>query len=95
MIKHIVFFKLEDNSDEHKNKIKSMLLGLKSKIEVLRYIEVGLNFDESDRAYDMALITDFDTKEDLKTYQIHNDHQEVVSYLVSKQTVSKVVDYEY
>jgi hypothetical protein len=95
MIKHIVFFKLQDNSDEHKNKIKSMLMGLKQKISQLQHIEVGLNFDESDRAFDLALITDFKSKEDLSIYQAHSSHQEVVSYLKSCQTVSKVVDYEF
>ena len=95
MIKHIVFFKLEDNSQEHKEKIKTKLMNLKDKIGEPKCIEVGLNFNDSERAYDMSLITDFDSKEDLSSYQIHPDHQEVVKYLQSTNTVSKVVDYEY
>ena len=95
MIKHIVFFKLEDNSDEHKNKIKLMLESLKGEINELAYLEVGLNFNDSERAFDLSLITDFKTKEDLNAYVVHPKHQVVVKYLQSTNTVSKVVDYIY
>ena len=95
MIKHIVFFKLEDNSKESKRRVQDMLLLLKSEIEEIQHIEVGLNFNNSDRAYDIALITDFKSKDDLSIYQKHPKHQTVVDYLKKTNVVSKVVDYEY
>jgi hypothetical protein len=77
-----------------RERAKELLLDMQDKIEVLKLIEVGLDFDGSDRAYHLALITEFDTKEDLKTYASHSVHLEVVNYLKSINTVTKVVDYE-
>lgn len=95
MIKHIVFFKLEDNSQTHKEFVKEMIMALKDKLKMIQHLEVGLNFSKEERAYDLALISDFSTKEDLKAYAIHPLHVEVVEYLKSKNTITKVVDYEY
>jgi hypothetical protein len=95
MIKHIVFLKLEDNSMENKQVFKDKIMSLKGKIDVLKYIEVGINFSQEDRAYDLSLITDFETKEDLQTYAVDPIHVEVLKFLKSKNTRTKVVDYEY
>jgi hypothetical protein len=95
MIKHIVFIKLNDNSQEQKEELKKRLLSLKDHIDVLRYIEVGLNFSKEERAYDIALITEFETKEDLDIYAKDSYHQEVISYIKGVANSSKVVDYEY
>ncbi len=95
MIKHIVFFKLEDNSDEHKKIIQNKILSLKNKIDIIKQIEVGINFTKSERAYDLALISDFESVEDLQSYAVNPLHVEVINYLKSKNTITKVVDYEY
>lgn len=95
MIKHIVFLKLEDNSESNKQVFKDKIMSLKGKIDVLKYIEVGINFSSEKRAYDLSLITDFETKEDLQTYAVDPIHVEVLKFLKSKNTRTKVVDYEY
>lgn len=95
MIKHIVFFKLEDNSEANKEAVKERIMGMKGKIDVLKHIEVGVNFSPEERAFDLALVTDFETKEDLQAYAIHPLHVEVVTFLKSINTVTKVVDYVY
>jgi len=95
MIKHIVFLQLEDNSEENKQVFKDKIMSLKGKIDVLKYIEVGINFSKEERAYDLSLITDFETKEDLQAYAVNPIHVEVLKFLKSKNTVTKVVDYEY
>lgn len=95
MVKHIVFFQLKDNSLENKKKVQQKLLSLKNKVETLQEIEVGINFCKEDRAYDIALLTDFANKEDLKTYAVHPYHLEVVAYIKSVATSSKVVDFLY
>lgn len=95
MIKHIVFFKLEDNSEAHKELVKDKLMSLKEKISVLKGIEVGCNFSLEERAFDLALITDFETTEDLKAYNVHPAHVEFVNYVKARNTITKVVDYEY
>jgi len=95
MIKHIVFLKLEDNSQKHKKFVQEKIMSMKDKISELKHIEVGINFADEERAYDLSLISDFDTKKDLQSYAINPLHVEIIKYLKSKNTITKVVDYEY
>lgn len=43
MIKHIVFFKLADNSEESCKKVRDLLLSMKGTIEQIREIEIGID----------------------------------------------------
>lgn len=95
MIKHIVFLKLEDNSEQNKQVFQDKIMSMKGEIDILKHIEVGINFANEERAYDLALITDFQTKEDLQSYAVNPIHVEVIKFLKSKNTITKVVDYEY
>jgi len=95
MVKHIVFFKLNDNSDENKRKVKEKLMTLKDKVKVLKHFEVGINFSDTERAYDLALISDFETKDDLEIYANDSYHQEIITYIKGVTQSSKVVDYIY
>jgi hypothetical protein len=95
MIKHIVFIKLEENSEENKQAIKDRLLSMKGQIDILKNIEVGINFCKEERAYDVALITEFNTLEDLQAYAIHPLHIEVIKFIKSHNAITKIVDYEY
>ncbi len=94
MIRHVVFLKLKNSDRALKQKLKKMILSLKGEIGVLTNMEVGLNFSPEERAYDIALIADFNSKDDLKIYASHPVHLELIGYLKSLDTVSKVVDYE-
>ena len=95
MVKHIVFFKLKDKSQSHCDVVKAKLLTMKENIEILQDIEVGINFTEEERAYDLALLTDFKTQEDLNTYAKHPFHQNIITYMKQIAISSKVVDYKY
>jgi len=95
VIRHIVFFKLEDNSNEHKKFVQEKIMSMKGKIAELKQIEVGINFADEERAYDLSLISDFESKEDLQSYAVNPLHVEIIKYLKSKNTITKVVDYEY
>ena len=76
MVRHIVFMKFPDFSLA---KIaKDRLMSMRENIDVLKDIEVGIAFSRSQRAYDLALITTFDNKEDLEKYRIHPYHQEII-----------------
>jgi hypothetical protein len=55
MIKHVVCFKLKDNSPEHCKKIKELMLTMKDNIEYVRDVEVGIDFLHSPRSYDIML----------------------------------------
>jgi hypothetical protein len=93
MVKHIVFFKLQDNSPENKETIKNRIMSMQDKIDYLRHLEVGVNFSTQERAYDLALVSEFDNEEDLARYAIDPIHVEIVNFLKSINTITKVVDY--
>ncbi len=95
MVKHIVFFKLKKSDDGSAEALREKLLSLKKEIGLIRNLEVGINFKESERAYDVALITDFDDAEDLAAYATHPYHLKVLEYIKTVISDSKVVDFKY
>lgn len=94
MIKHIVFFKLKDRSPESVERTAQVLRNMEGKIDVLKSIEVGVDVLRSERSFDIALTTVFDSLEDLNAYQIHPVHQEVVAHMNEAREQSIAVDYE-
>lgn len=99
MIKHIVMWKLkdlvnEDSKEENAIKIKAMLESLKDKIDVIKEIEVGINFESSDSAYDIVLNSTFESIEDLDAYQVHEEHIKVATFVRSVVDTRAVVDYK-
>ncbi len=93
MVKHIVFFKLKEQTPQQAEALKNRLLSLAEAIDFIREIEVGINFKESDRAYDVALVTVFDSEVDLQRYATHPYHLEVIKFIKEITTDTKVVDY--
>lgn len=98
MVRHLVMWKVqatdERTKEENMVEMKARLMALSGQIEELKAIEVGINFNSSDAAYDVVLETNFDTEEDLNAYQIHPKHQAVVGFVKSVATARVVVDYE-
>jgi len=99
MVKHIVLWKLKENAEgrtRHQNAVllKQELEALKKKIPVIMHIEVGINFNNSEAAYDLALYMECKTAQDLQVYQYHPEHLKIAE-LVGKLRESRVVvDYE-
>ena len=93
MVKHIVMFKLKEKNPENLERALSILRDLEGKIETLRMIEVGLDFNKSERAYDIVLTTSFDDKEGLAAYVSHPKHLPVIDKMRSLCSSSIVVDY--
>ncbi|MDQ7067664.1 MAG: Dabb family protein [Sulfurimonas sp.] len=94
MIVHIVMFKLnEEDKQANLVKIRAVLEQLPKKIDELVSMEVGLNFTDSDRAFDLSLYSTFKTKEDLAAYASHPAHVKVVEFIKTVVSESKVVDY--
>lgn len=94
MIKHIVLFKLKDTSPESIDKTVNILRNMQGKIPELLSLEVGVDVVRSERAYDIALVTEVESLESLQAYQIHPVHQQVILHMneVKEQSIS--VDYE-
>jgi len=74
--------------------IKSDLEALKDKIEQIKYIEVGININESEQAYDVVLYSEFNSMEDLNTYQNHPEHVKVAEFVGKVREARVVTDYD-
>jgi antibiotic biosynthesis monooxygenase (ABM) superfamily enzyme len=99
MIKHIVCWTLKEFAEgcskkENLQKVKLALENLKNKIPGILSLEVGENFDSAADAFDVSLIIEFRNKEDLKVYQEHPDHLNVIQFLRKVRDKRIVVDYE-
>jgi len=94
MVKHIVMFKLTEKTFQNMELATDSLRSLENKIETLKFIEIGTDFLESDRSYDIVLTAHFENQEGLKTYSSHENHLPVVKIMRSLCSSSVVVDYE-
>ena len=95
MITHIVLFKLADPAPENLAATRNKLLSMDGKIDLLRHLEAGIDVIRSERSYDIALTTRFDTIEDLQAYQVHPYHAgEVIPHMKAVCSSIVAVDYE-
>lgn len=100
MIKHVVMFKFKDEAkgktkEENVKIAKDMILDLKQSIDVLKFMEVGINSKEADNNnYDLVLISEFDTIQDLKEYAVHQEHIKVVNFIKEVVETRSCVDYK-
>jgi len=94
MLTHIVFFKMHDRSPETISKFRDALESMQGKIPQIKQMEVGVNVIESARAYDVALVQKFDSRETMEEYQTHPVHQAVLPTLRELSAGSASVDYE-
>ena len=92
MVKHIVMFKLTEKTSQNMELATDSLRSLENKIETLKSIEIGTDFLESDRSYDIVLTAHFENQEGLKTYSSHENHLPVVKIMRSLCSSSVVVD---
>ena len=100
MIRHIVMFKLREFStpEEKLNAaetVRTELLAMQKKIPEIQEFEVGINFTVDDAAYDLVINFSFSSKEDLKVYQSHPDHQAFIKFNKNYSAKKVVLDYEY
>jgi len=79
MIRHIVFFKFKDGVDDMgRQALVDALEGLKSRISLVRELEVGVDIGRKHNSYDIVLNSLFDTFDDVESYAAHPEHVKVV-----------------
>jgi Stress responsive A/B Barrel Domain len=83
--------KLTDPTDAPK--AADLLKGLAGQVPEIRSMTVGVDILRTRFAYDLALITTHDNVADLRAYQTHPAHQEVVSWLGPRLAARAIVDY--
>lgn len=87
-------FTEEKHKFENAQIIKRDLENLQNKINQVRYIEVGININKSEQAYDVVLYSEFDSIEDLSIYQNHPDHVRISNFISKVREIRVVIDYE-
>ena len=100
MIRHIVMFKIKDEESEDIKKenlmhLKKMIDDLKITVPQIHKLETGINFSTRPVAYDLVLISEFHTPEDLETYLSHDEHQKMAEYLGTIRQSVAMVDYYF
>ena len=95
MIRHIVFFKLKDNSSKDDlTRLVSKLESLKGEIPLVKELVVGTDVGRQAKSYDLALNTTFDSMEDLASYAVDPYHLKVVDLIKELCETTCKVDYE-
>ncbi|MGL5576694.1 MAG: Dabb family protein [Sarcina sp.] len=98
MIKHIVMWKLKEFANgkpksENALIMKVLLEGLKEYIDEIKFIEVGIDFSDSESSYDVILISEFESEKGLEVYINHPKHIEVSAFITTIREERRVVNY--
>ncbi len=103
MIRHVVMWKLKDEAEgaskkKNAEKMKLILEGLKTNIEEIKSVEVGINITEEDEeagsAFDVVLISDFETELDYTMYTRNAHHKKAIDFINSVIEERHFVDYK-
>ena len=100
MFVHIVFWKLLDTGangktrDENARVLKQMFEGLRGVVPGLRRVDFNVDLLKTGDSADVALYTEFDSRETYDGYVVHPAHQEIVQFLSGNRSERRVVDYQ-
>ncbi|MCQ6963297.1 Dabb family protein [Methanolobus chelungpuianus] len=98
MLKHIVMWKLKETAEgtnklENALVMKEMLESLPGRIPEIVSLEVGININPTDAAYDVVLYSEFRDEAALYAYQEHPEHVKVADFVAKVREERAVVDY--
>lgn len=94
MFHHVVFFKVKDRSRANAEQVRDALESMRGKIELLRHLEIGIDDLRTERSWDLALITRFDSRADMEAYLVHPVHKAAVAAMGDARESTCVVDWE-
>lgn len=93
MLKHVVMYKLKENTLLNRQAVKDKLMSMRGNVDVLRSIEVGFDCLNTERSYDIVLITTFDSLEALDIYANHPFHVPIKQFMKSMYETAVSVDF--
>lgn len=99
MVRHVVMFSFKDQAEgcakaENVAKTKAMLEALPAKIPQIRAQTVACNDAQAEAGnYDLVLISDFDSYDDLRAYLSHPDHVAVGQFMSPRRLARACVDF--
>lgn len=94
MFHHVVFFKLKERTRQNAETIRDALEAMRGKIGLLRHLEIGIDELHTERSWDVALITRFDSRADMEAYVVHPVHKVAVAIIAELREASIAVDWE-
>ena len=96
MIRHICMFKLlEENKQANLEQLLQRVQSLRT-IPQVKHFEVQCNGEGLPESnYEVALIFDFETIEDLNTYQDHPDHRAFGAFIKEIRESRACIDYYF
>jgi len=98
MIKHIVIFRITGNYDKETRRrlayeLAACFSPLKEHSSVTEY-KTGVNFNESENAWDVVIDSLFESRAKLEEYQVSIEHQQAIKSAARFNKEKAVVDYE-
>lgn len=95
MIRHICMFKLKDENKSENIATALEMLEIMKEIPLIKRFEVVTNDEEApDSNYELSLIFDFDSIEDLNEYQKHPEHVKFGKFISSARENRACIDYK-
>lgn len=94
MLVHIVLFKFKADARDQIEPARAALAALPHIIPEIKHYELGVDIVQSERSYDLALYSKFESLDALKVYQAHPVHQEVLAMIRAATSSIITVDYE-
>jgi hypothetical protein len=96
MVKHIVFWNIKEDLDTEGvfEEMKIRVEAMNGEIPGLLKAELGMDFNRSDVAFDVALYSELEDQEALKLYQDHPMHLHVKEFIGAVTSKRGVVDFE-
>jgi len=74
-------------------KLKAAIDALEQEVPQVKYLQTGINFNTRPQAFDLVLISDFESEEDLDLYREHPQHQRVMDIIREAVEHVHVVDF--
>lgn len=96
MVRHVVMFSLADAPEKAAvmQRFKEAIEALPQAIGWIRRVSVDFNANP-DEEYDLVLVGDFDTLDDVRRYSAHPLHQEAARLLAPLKRSRACVDYQF
>jgi heme-degrading monooxygenase HmoA len=95
MIRHIVLFKIKDEFKDEIPQLVKNFEGMRGRIEGMLELQAGADILHSERSYDLALITVFDSRTSFDAYQTHPVHLPVKKRMHEVRSASVACDFEF
>lgn len=94
MIIHVVLFRFHDHARERLDEAAAAFEGLADTIDELVSVRAGRNVLPSERAYDLCLLIEVASLDDLAAYRAHPAHREVATWVDTCSASTVSVDFE-